>query len=95
MAAQYCPEPLIGEQPARRNRDQPALIPARIDSDHTDQMAVRYHPRAGHPRPRRPTLPGGWRRGGHIQVKPAFFQLPERGQVPVHVRGVPPPVRLG
>ena len=58
-----------------------------------DQVAVGDHPGAGHPRPRRATLPGRRRRRRHVKVQPALPQLPQRGQLPVHVRGVPHPVR--
>ena len=56
-------------------------------------MVVGDHRRAGHPRPRRAALPGSRRRRRHVQVQPPLPQLPQRGQPPVHVCGVPHPVR--
>ena len=93
MAGQPGPETRIGEQPADRHRDEPVLVAGRIDGDHPDQMIVGDHPGAGHPRPRRAALPRRRRRRGHVQVQSARLQLPQRGQLPVQVRGIPHPVR--
>ena len=60
------PETRVGEQPGDRHRGEPILVAGRIDGDHPDQMVVRDHPGAGHPRPWRATLPGGRRCGGHV-----------------------------
>ena len=58
MLSEPGPETGIGQQAVGGHRDQPVLVAGRVDGDYPDQMTVRDHPRARHPRPRRAALPG-------------------------------------